>query len=545
MRFGPVPIDDAEGAILAHSQRAGRRMVKKGTVLTAEILADLRAAGVRQVIAARLGPDDVHEDAAAAVLAEAVAGANIRVDRAFTGRVNLFSEAAGVLEADREAIDRFNRFDEAITLATLEAFAPVRDGTMVATVKIIPFAAPKPAVDGALAGIGQGGLFRVRPFKPARVGFVASVLPATPDKVLAKTARVLAERLEPTGATLMGERRVAHSTDAVASAIAALTNPANEDRADLVLVFGASAIVDRGDVIPAAIEAAGGTITHFGMPVDPGNLLLIGERAGVPVIGAPGCARSPKENGFDWVLQRLLAGIPVTQNDVTGMGIGGLLMEIESRPQPRAGQEVETQMPHVAAILLAAGQSRRMGAANKLTEEIGGTPMVRIAADAILESAAGPLVVVTGHEPDKVRAALEGVDAGFVHNPDYAEGLSTSLRTGLAALPDDADGVVVCLGDMPGIGPDVIDRLVEAFDPAEGRAAVVPTVRGKRGNPVLWGRRFFEALAAVRGDVGARHLIGENADLVAEVEIEGDAILADVDTPEALARLRGGQGGSG
>jgi len=543
MRFGPVPIADAEGAILAHSQRAGRRMVKKGTVLTAEIVADLRAADVRQVIAARLGPDDVHEDAAAAVLAEAVAGVNIRADRAFTGRVNLFSEAAGVLEADREAIDRFNRFDEAITLATLEAFAPVRDGTMVATVKIIPFAAPKPAVDGALASIAEGGLFRVRPFKPTRVGFVASVLPATPDKVLAKTARVLAERLQPTGATLMEEMRVAHSTDVVAGAIAALTDPADPGRADLVLVFGASAIVDRGDVIPAAIEAAGGTVTHFGMPVDPGNLLLIGEREGVPVIGAPGCARSPKENGFDWVLQRLLAGIPVTQNDVTGMGIGGLLMEIESRPQPRAGQEVETQMPHVAAILLAAGQSRRMGAANKLTEEIDGRPMVRIVADAILESAAGPLVVVTGHEPDKVRAALEGIDAEFVHNPDYAEGLSTSLRTGLAALPDDADGVVVCLGDMPGIGAAIIDRLVETFDPAEGRAAVVPTVRGKRGNPVLWGRRFFEALAAVRGDVGARHLIGENADLVAEVEIEGDAILADVDTPEALARLRGGQGG--
>ena len=537
MKFGPVPLSEAEGAILAHSQRTGRGTVKKGTVLTAESLTKLREAGVAEVIAAKLDADDVHEDAAAARLAEAVAGDNVRVDRAFTGRANMFSESAGVLSVDAAAIDAFNRVDEAITVATLPAFAPVREGTMVATVKIIPFAAPGAAVEKALAAIPPGGLFRVKSFLPTKVGVVSTVLPGTPEKVLAKTARVLADRLAPSGAELLEEVRVPHDTDAVAEAIAGLSGQG----ADLVLVFGASAIVDRGDVIPAAIEAAGGVVRHFGMPVDPGNLLLIGEREGIPVIGAPGCARSPKENGFDWVLQRLLARIPVTPEDVTGMGVGGLLMEIESRPQPRAGQEVETQTPTVAAILLAAGQSRRMGEANKLTEEIGGRPMVRIAAEAILGSAARPVVVVTGHQPDEIRMALADLDVTFAHNPDYAEGLSTSLKTGIATLPDDVDGAVVCLGDMPGVSTAVIDRLIDTFEPAEGRAAVVPTVAGKRGNPVLWGRRFFEALSAIQGDVGARHLIGENAELVAELEISGDAVLVDVDTPEALARIRAGQ----
>jgi molybdenum cofactor cytidylyltransferase len=107
--------------------------------------------------------------------------------------------------------------------------------------------------------------------------------------------------------------------------------------AELIVVFGASAIADRRDVIPSAIEAAGGQVEHFGMPVDPGNLLLMGSVAGKPVIGAPGCARSPKENGFDWVLHRILADVPVTRADITALGVGGLLMEIVTRPQPRAG----------------------------------------------------------------------------------------------------------------------------------------------------------------------------------------------------------------
>lgn len=537
MRFGPVALDDAEGAILAHSQRTDAGTIRKGTVLSAANVAALRAAGHREVIAARLDPGDVHEDTAAARLAEAVAGANVRVDRAFTGRANLFAETPGILTVDRPAIDAFNRIDEAITVATLESFAPVVEGTMIATVKIIPFAVPGASVEKALAAIPAGGLFSVRPYRPATVGVVSTVLSGTPDKMLRKTARVLADRLAPSGARLIEEKRVPHAAEAVAEALGELKAAG----ADLLLVFGASAIVDRGDVIPAGIEAAGGTVERLGMPVDPGNLLLTGHLAGTPVVGAPGCARSPKENGFDWVLQRLLAGVPVSDGDIAGMGVGGLLMEIESRPQPRAGKEAAAQTPNVAAIVLAAGQSRRMGGPNKLMEEIRGKPMVRIAAEAALKSPARPVFVVTGHQRERIETALDGLSVTLVHNPDYAEGLSTSLRAGIAALPADVDAAVVCLGDMPGVDARVIELLIKAFAPADGKAIVVPTVKGKRGNPVVWGRRFFESLAGVRGDVGARHLIGENADYVAEVEVAGDAVLADVDTPEALARLRDGQ----
>src|SRR5262249_47827061 len=187
-----------------------------------------------------------------------------------------------------------------------------------------------------------------------------------------------------------------------------------EDRlqagAELVLVFGASAIADRRDVIPAAIEAAGGAVEHFGMPVDPGNLMLIGELAGRPVLGAPGCARSPKENGFDWILARLLAGLPVSRADITGLGVGGLLMEIVTRPQPREAprEAPPPERRRIAAIVLAAGRSTRMGS-NKLVAELNGKPLVRIAAEQALASRADPVIVVTGHEPERVEKALAGL----------------------------------------------------------------------------------------------------------------------------------------
>jgi molybdenum cofactor cytidylyltransferase len=290
--------------------------------------------------------------------------------------------------------------------------------------------------------------------------------------------------------------------------------------AELVIVFGASAIADRRDVIPAAVEAIGGRIEHFGMPVDPGNLLLLADARGRPVLGAPGCARSPKENGFDWVLMRLLAGLEVPREAITGLGVGGLLMEIVTRPQPR--DEPVADSRKIATVLLAAGRSTRMGGPNKLVAEIGGKPVI----------------VVTGHQRERVETALAGLPVRFVHNPDFAQGLGTSLRTGITAVPPEADGAIVCLGDMPQVDAALIDRLVSAFDPEKGALVVIPTIEGKRGNPVLWSRRFFPELMAIEGDVGARNLISRYSEAVAEVPVSGNAALVDVDTPEALRGVK-------
>ena len=192
----------------------------------------------------------------------------------------------------------------------------------------------------------------------------------------------------------------------------------------------------------------------------------------------------------------------------------------------------------IAAIVLAAGQSRRMGNANKLLEQVSGKPMMLHAVDAALGSKADPVIVVTGHEPERIEETVKGHNVSMVHNPDYASGLSTSLRAALSILDDDIEGIVVCLGDMPAVTADHIDRLIDAFDPEAGRSIIVPTVGGKRGNPVLWHRRFFDQMAGISGDVGARHLIGENEDSLAEVPMDDAAVLEDLDTPAALKAYR-------
>ncbi|ESR22476.1 NTP transferase domain-containing protein [Lutibaculum baratangense] len=532
MKFGAILVDRAEGAILAHTARLGKgSSIKKGTRLDAEAVARLQAAGVEEVVAASLGPDDVHEDTAANRLAAALVRPGLRAEKAFTGRANLFAEVAGLLVVDRDAVEGFNSVDEAITLATLPSHAPVEPGTMLATVKIIPFAAEQRHVTQAEKIAGDGSPVRLHPFRPRSVGVVATVLPGTTDKMLDKTARILAERLSRSGSRIIREVRVAHEEDAIANALLALRGQG----AELLIVFGASAIVDRADVIPAGVEAAGGAIKHFGMPVDPGNLLLLGELDGCPVLGAPGCARSPKENGFDWVLDRLMADFDVGAADLRQMGVGGLLQEIVSRPQPRAQEEAP--QAGISALILAAGQSRRMGAVNKLLQPVAGKPIVRHVVEAALASSCREVVVVTGHQREEVEEVLAGLDVRFVWNPDYGEGLSTSLRAGIGALSDGSEGALVLLGDMPRVEPGLIDALVAAFAPEEGRQIVVPVHQGKRGNPVLWARRYFDDLRSLKGDVGARHLIGEAGAMVFEVEAPRDSVLIDVDTPDALAEL--------
>jgi molybdenum cofactor cytidylyltransferase len=492
------------------------------------------------VIAARLEPGDLHEDAAATAVAEVLMGEGLAATAAFTGRCNLTAGRRGLLVVDDERLDRLNQVDEAVTVATLRPYEAIEPRQMAATVKIIPFAVPEAAVARCREIAGEAGpLVRIAPFVTRRVSLVQTSLPGIKPGLLDKTRRAVDARLAALDCPSAEEVRCAHDEAEVAEAIEALMARGCE----IVLVSGASAIVDRRDVVPAGMVRAGATVEHFGMPVDPGNLILLARRGDTVLVGLPGCARSPKANGFDWVLQRLVAGLPVARRDVMRMGVGGLLKEIAGRPLPRAQAVEETgpeapRAPRVAALVLAAGRSTRMGPVNKLLADLEGRPMVVRVADAARASQAAPVIVVTGHERDRVEATLAGLDVTLVNNPDYAAGLSTSLHRGLAALPEATDGVVVCLGDMPRITAAVIDRLIAAFDPLEGRAICLPTWQGKRGNPVLFARRYFAEMQTISGDVGAKALIGEYPEAVCEVAMADDAVLSDVDTPEGLAALK-------
>jgi molybdenum cofactor cytidylyltransferase len=544
MIFGPTPLSEARGAILAHTVRLDRRVLKKGTVLEAAEIAALQEDGHASVIAARLEPGDVPENEAADMLAQALMAPLLTRSRASTGRVNLSAETAGLLVVNADAVNRLNRLDESLTLGTLPGFVPVRAREMVATIKVIPFAVPGAVLEVATALARQEQpLLALHPFQPLRVGLVLSELPGLKEKVLEGTVEATRERVEGLCGTMLPPERCRHETPAISDALTRLRRAG----AQILLVAGASAVVDRRDVGPAGIVRAGGVIDHFGMPVDPGNLICLGHIDGIPCLVLPGCARSPKLNGIDWVLQRLFAGLAVRPTDVMGMGVGGLLNEIQTRPLPRAeaaNAPVPAHAPRrarrVAALVLAAGRSRRMAPVNKLLLKDGeGVPMVARVVDNVLASHARPVVVVTGHERERVETALAGRPVRFAHAEDYAEGLSASLKAGLTTLPADIDGVVVCLGDMPLVPGPFIDRLIAAFDPEEGRAIAMPTFRGKQGNPMLWSREFLPEMMAITGDVGARHLVGKHADRVVEVEMADDAVLKDFDTAEALRKAPG------
>ena len=531
MIFGKTPLSDAVGAILAHGTKHAGGMFKKGRVLSAEDVAALQAAGHTHVIAARLSADDVPEDEAARRIALAICDGGARAQEPFTGRANLHALEAGVLVFDEARIRAINHLHESLTIATLPNFARVSPRQMVATVKVIPFAVPRPVLEKALAIIDGKPLLRVSPFRAQRAALILTRLPQTKESILTKSEVVMRERLEAMGASLASVVICNHAQDDVAKAVAAARAAGHSP----ILVMGASAIVDRGDVIPAAVTEAGGDVLHLGMPVDPGNLLMLGQVQDTPVIGVPSCARSPKVNGFDWVLERVLADVPVSPADIMDMGAGGLLAEIPSRPSPREGASPALLAPRVTAVVLAAGLSSRMGA-NKLLADFHGKPLIAATLAKMESTGVDEVVVVLGRDADEVRRHVP-TTMRTVLNPDFADGIAGSIRAGVAAAAD-SDAVLIVLGDMPLVEPATIGRLIAAFNPTEHRTIVAPTYHGQFGNPVLWGREHFPRLLALEGDRGARSLIGDLKAEAVEIAVDDLGVIADADTPEALAEMR-------
>ena len=330
MRFGPVPVSQALGAVLAHSHGVGGKRLRKGAILTETDLAQLAAAGLAMVTVAQFDPGDLAEDAAAARIAKALvpdeAQARLARSTAFTGRVNLNATEPGIVALDPGAIHALNRIDPAITLATLPNFARVAPGILVGTVKIITYGVSLQAVQAAEA-VARAAL-RVLPVQYKSAGLLLTEVPGQEEKLTAKGRRAVEGRLQALGMTLSEVRTTPHEAAAMAAALRGLAG-------DIVLILTGSATSDLHDVGPQAVREAGGRVARFGMPVDPGNLLFHGELACRPLIGLPGCARSPALNGADWVLDRLACGLVVSDDDIAAMGLGGLLKEIPIRPQPR------------------------------------------------------------------------------------------------------------------------------------------------------------------------------------------------------------------
>lgn len=329
MKFGPSPVAEAEGAIAAHSIRLPSRKLQKGKELTASDIADLQAAGFTEVIVARLGPEDLDENTAAERITAALVTdpdkQNIRVTKAATGRVNLHAKRAGVVGFDPARIHAANAIDPMITIATLPHYKRVEAGAMIATVKIIAYGVAATNVTKAAEALSTAMMVHAPRYQSATL--IETVIDGTTHSD--KGRRATNTRLSRLDVALTPRIKVPHKSEAIAEAI-------KQAEGEVILILTASATSDIADVAPSAVRMAGGAVERFGMPVDPGNLLFIGSYNGRPVIGLPGCARSPALNGADWVLERTLCGIDVTDSDIATMGVGGLLKEMPTRPKPRS-----------------------------------------------------------------------------------------------------------------------------------------------------------------------------------------------------------------
>ncbi|MBL4665750.1 MAG: molybdopterin-binding/glycosyltransferase family 2 protein [Sneathiella sp.] len=539
MIFGRLELEDAEGAILAHAINIGNLgLLKKGTVLTAEILEELRNNNETSVLAAKLELGDVPENTAAFEIAKPLAGINVTVRAPFTGRSNLMAEKSGIAVINCDLINKINTIDPSVTVASVKNFEKVDAGQMLATIKIIPFATSEDNIKKAtgFTELATTELVSVAPFKTKKIGVISTQLPGTTEKLITKSEKVLQDRLLHCENEISFRQTVPHHEDDLTQAITHL----EKENCDLILIFGASAITDVRDVVPTALLQAGGEIDHFGMPIDPGNLLLLGQLNDTCVIGLPGCTRSPKLNGFDWILQRILTDIPVEASDIMAMGEGGLLKEISSRPHPRNksnGKKAAVKPKQIAAILLAAGQSRRMGTQNKLLALIDEKPMVRHVAETLLAANVDDILIVTGHEADDIVKSMWDLSIRSVQNPKFEDGISTSVKLGFELLHEKFDGILICLGDMPFVSAEQLNLLIDAFNPEDGGAIIVPTQNGKRGNPALISSQFWEEVREISGDIGAKALISANDHVVHTVEIDSSSIFADIDTPEILASL--------
>lgn len=534
MQFGAFNLSEAKDGILAHTVRAGGTVFKKGTRLNDDDVVVLKNAGVQTVTAVKLDDGDVLEDQVAQTLARGLCGAGVEVSAPLAGRCNVRARHAGLVEIAPEAVDCINRAGHGVLVATLKPFEVVEPGRTIATIKVAPYALNRTSMDELVRCVQDSEALTVHPFKPQKIGLVLSHAPGQKESLLDKAHEVIAARLETYGSRIHIEKRCPHHMQDIAFAI---TNIINE--VDVIMVLGAASPSDVKDVVPAAMVQAGGAVDVFGIPVDPGNLMVSGRLNNKPVLGLPGCARSPALNGVDLVFARLFAGHGLRAHDILGLGVGGLLEDVSERPQARETHvdQSEKGIQGVSAVVLAAGSSRRMGNDNKLLSLWQGKPLLRHVVETALASQVDEVVVVTGHDAANVRQVLSDLDVRFVHNPHYGEGLSTSLRAGVGAVNAELGGAAILLGDMPRLKTETLNALMARFAKGQGHDICVPRCHGRRGNPVIWPRAFYSDILAIAGDRGARVLLEQYTDRVVELVCEDTGVLVDVDTPADLVGL--------
>ena len=537
MKFGEKPISKCIGDLLVHSVKLPDGKLPKGTSLSKAHIQKLRSVGITSILVASLEEGDVDENLAAKLLSNAFKKIGFQLSAPATGRVNFIAEKLSIARLDVEKIKRLNEIDEAITFATVLPDQLLVKGQMLATLKIIPYAVSQNSIDEALNLIASSVLLSCQNLISLNFSLIQTKFEDTKSSILIATENVTRARLAQLDCSLVDCQIVDHTSMNVSKAMIR----AREQGAQAFLLCGASAIADRLDVLPEALRLVGGEIIHIGLPVDPGNLSMVGEWDGMVVLGMPGCARSSKLNGLDWLLQKTLAGVKLDKSELSGMAVGGLLADIASRPLPRKLIHKNSSTENkIAGIILAAGSSTRMGVENKLLLPLNnGMTMISWIVKTFLNSKIDNLFVVTGFQEKEVRRALTGLNVKFIHNPSYETGQASSVTVAIENLPEQYDSALIGLADMPFVTAELIDRLIESHNllPKPETRITLPLINGERSNPVIWGKAFFDELQNISGDQGGRQILSAYLSAINGVSWEKMQIAEDIDIPEDRNKL--------
>ena len=531
MKIKSLAPQDSIGAVLAQTYNLPGKVISKGTFVTNEFVGYFKTCNVKTILCAVPEEGDIHEDEAAEAISSAIDKNHIYADKASTGRVNFKSQSLCLVRYDRDFIKEVNLVDESIAFSIVEHNQLLAEGDLIATLKIIPFFMQKKYVDRVIKILAKDELFKIHSLKKKEVTLIQTCFEWQKKSIFTATSNVTKARLEALGCSLNKEKLINHDYDT----LRAIIRSSVKNEPEILLVSGASAITDRSDYIPKAILSEGGEIIQYGLAVDPGNLLLIGKVGNTTVIGMPGCARSPKLNGFDWVLQLLMADIPINREELADMGAGGLLMEIASRPLPRAlAKSVSKREKKVMGVILAAGNSTRMGKDNKLLRNIGTAPLIRNTAIEMLKSDLDTCSIVLGYQSDKVADVIKDLNINLILNPLWKEGQASSLRAAINTLDSTYSDLLIMLGDLPGIKSSHINSIIEEHLLTDNRKSkiTIPSFKGQKGNPVIWGRSFFHDLSNLEGDVGGRTLFSEHPAAINILEMNDPWVVKDADTPE-------------
>ncbi|MFT6497506.1 MAG: molybdenum cofactor cytidylyltransferase [Alphaproteobacteria bacterium] len=528
MKFENKPVINAIGMVSAHSHSTASGRISKGTTLEKLHIDELISMGVSDINVYHLEEDDVEESKASLLIAKAIANESLKVSLAFNGRTRIYAEKDSIFLVNKSIVDQINQMDESIAISTLNDQDIAYKNDLVLSVKIITYSISNLLLNQVLDLIKKNWVIFLKPFHPLSLAVIYTKSKNQKESLINNAKKTLSKRIEEFNSTISEIHECSHEYNEIKNAI----DTVKKANIDLIVIFSASSVSDRRDIVPQAIESMHGKIIHFGMPVDPGNLTLFAQLDHVKIIAVAGSARSESLNGFDWFLNRLHAGIDINHKEINKLGVGGLLHDLRSYSRRKKFEKTtNSRKKNVVAIILAAGQSTRMGDQNKLLLKINENSMIKDYINKLNQCNLANIIVVTGHESSIIKEDLSDTGVLFAHNKEHKVGISSSIKAGVSKLESHVDAVLICLPDMPFVSAHEINQLIDNYSTDKGQLICVPTSFGQRGNPVLWDKRFFNELMQLEGDIGAKNLIDKYKEYLIEVS-SGESVITDIDTKE-------------